>query len=346
MRNIQDKYIMKAVKGLSGKINTILIFATISILVVVGFSCEKTIQIDLEDAKIKIVVNGIITPDSIIKVNVTRSRHILDNAEISPLSDAVVKLYENDVLIGDMTYTQQGFYEINHIPSIGKEYKVEVNHEVYDNVYGVTEILPTVPIITLDTITSFDEYGEEMISFTMTFKDPSGERNYYMLNMRNKYLYEEWDDTMVVYDTLYVSPDTTIVDIDYGGYVWKERTEYLWFNTDDLLVEEYMYYSNGVIFSDEIIDGETYSFSGKISKWAFSSPENMIYFELHSLTAGTYKYYKSLNSHYNAVDDPFAEPVIVYTNIEDGIGVLGSTSPYIDSLFILSEFGYHIYDKY
>ena len=319
----------------------ILLYITILSLIVLAIACEKVIQIDLEDAKIKIVVNGIISPDSIVKVNVTRSRHVLDNADISPLVDAEVLLYEDGQLIGNMTYAEHGFYEIDYVPIIGKEYKVEVHHDKYDNVMGLTKVIPSIPIISLDTVTSFDEYGEEVLSFSMSFSDPVDQENYYYLTIRNKYTYEDWDPNLIVYDTLYVGSDTTIVNIEHGGYVMKERMDYLGYNTDDIIVESQMYYANGSIFSDEIINGKTYTFTGKISKWAFGGEYNTAYFELHAITEGTYNYYKSLNSHYIASDDPFAEPVIVYTNIEDGIGIFGSSTVYSDSISVAGYGGFY-----
>ena len=76
-------------------ISSIVIATTLAGFMFLGIGCEKTIEIDLEDAKIRIVVNSEINPDSTIKVNVTRSRHILDNAEIVPLTDADVKIFED-----------------------------------------------------------------------------------------------------------------------------------------------------------------------------------------------------------------------------------------------------------
>lgn len=311
----------------------ISIYALILSFIVLGVACEKTIEIDLEDAKIKIVVNSLINPDSTIKVNITRSRHILDNAEISALTDASVKLYEDETFIGDMTHISGGNYQIDYKPQIGKEYKVEVAHEKYDNVQGVTKVLPSIPIIMIDTVTSIDEYGNPILNFKVNFSDPVDETNYYLFKIRNTYDYEEWDENLIIYDTLYVGPDTTIIDEDHGGYVSFYRTEDLWINSDDLIIEEYMW-SSGVIFSDEIINGENYSFSGEINKWSLYGSENNISFELHALSPETFKYYKSVNQHYDTSGDPFAEPVIVFTNIENGIGIFGGSTIYKDSIFI------------
>ncbi len=333
---------MKFINKINIKLNSlkkiwqITIYSLIFSFFIIGIACEKTINIDLEDAKIKIVVNGLITPDSTITVNVTRSRHILDNANISSLTNATVNLYENNVLIGNMNHIGNGNYKIEYYPKFGKEYKVKVEHPDYDDVFGVTKVLPNIPITKIDTSTVLDEYGDKVIAFNINFTDPTNEENYYLFNISNTYTYEEWDENIITYDTLYVGPDTTIVDINYGGNITKKRTENLWFNSDDIIIEEYMW-SNGVIFSDEIINGSNYTLTGEFNKWALYSSENTITFELYALSPETFKYYKSVNQHYNTSEDPFAEPVIVYTNIENGIGIFGGSSVYKDSIIVVGE---------
>ncbi len=331
---------------MKNKINytAISIYTLILSFIIIGISCEKTIEIDLEDAKIKIVVNGIINPDSTIKVNVTRSRHILDNADIESLTDANVKLYEDGNLIGNMTHTGGGNYHIDYKPVENKEYKVEVSHEKYDNVQGLTRIVPSIPIIRIDTTTTFDEYGSPVLDFKIRFSDPADEKNYYLLKLSNTFLYEEWDESLITYDTTVNEQGETIVYVNQGGLTYTLSTEDIWIDSDDLIIEEHMW-SSGVIFSDEIINGENYSFTGKLHKGSLYQRENKITFELHSLSPEAYKYYKSVHQHYYNSGDPFAEPVIVFTNITDGIGIFGSSSVYKDSIIVErveSEF-YDIY---
>ncbi len=321
----------------------LLIFASIIILFFIGIACEKTIDIDLEDAKIRIVLNSGLTPDSIISVNITRSRHILDNADIIPLADAVVKLYEDDVFIGNMTYKYNGFYTIDYYPIIGKTYKVEVEHSNFDNVFGLTKIPESVNILSIDTTKSFDENGNEYYNFFIKFRDPSLTSNYYMVSMRNRYSYEMWDENMITIDTLYVGPDTTIVQEEHGGYRWVETTDKIWFQTDDMIVDAQIYNSNSVIFSDELIDGQEYLLKLKVDKYNFYQDTNQIYVDFYSISPEYYKYLVSFNKHQEAHNDPFAEPVIVFSNIVDGIGILGGMSSKTDSLQIVSE-GYIYYE--
>lgn len=323
--------------------NKSIIISGIILLFFIGIACEKTIDIDLEDAKIRIVVNAELRSDSTIRVHVTRSRHILDNADIIPLTDAVVKLYEDDVFIGNLTYSNNGFYRIDYRPVKGKTYKVEVGHNDFDNVYGLTTIPETVNITRVDTIKSFDEYGNEFYNFTIKFRDPSSVPNYYMISMRNHYSYEMWDENMITYDTLYVGPDTTIVHIEYGGYRRAESTDNTGFQSDDMIVDAYVYPNNTVVFSDELINGEEYSLKLRVDRYSLYQDTNKLFIDFYSISPEYYKYLVSFTKNQDASGDPFAEPVMVFSNIVDGIGIVGAASVYTDSVMIISNSGGYVY---
>lgn len=316
----------------------IIILSTIIILIVLGISCEKTIEIDLDDAKIRLVVNAEMNPDSTVKVNVTRSRHILDNAAIEAVTDAIVKLYEDDVFIGNLTYESRGFYKINYKPLIGKKYKIEVYHEKYDDVYGFTEIPIPIEINKIDTIKKFSEYGDEIYNFSIKLTDVPVTQNYYMISLRNDYTYQYWDDNIVVYDTVQ-NGDTIVVNVTYGAYVTMRESQKLWFESEDMIIDAFIYNNNSVVFSDELFKGEQYSVKLDVYRYSFYGDTNKIYIDLYSISPEYYKYLVSFEKHQNTSGDPFSEPVMVYTNIFDGIGIFGSAAVFTDSIQILSKGG-------
>jgi hypothetical protein len=321
-----------------------IIYLSMLWLFFISIACEKTIEIDLEDAKIRIVVNAELNPDSTISVHVTRSRHILDNAAIVPLADATVKLYEDDVLIGNLTYRSGGFYDINYKPIVGRIYKIEVIHSDFDDVFALTTIPESIAITGIDTTKSYDEYGGQIYNFSISFNDPASEKNYYMIGMRNRYSYEAWDPNMIIYDTLYVGPDTTIVHIEYGGYYWTEMTDKLYFNTDDMIIDEMIYYNNTAVFSDELINGKSYSVKLRVDAYGFYSDTNMVFIDLYAISPEYYKYLTSFAKHQNATGDPFAEPVMVFSNVVEGIGIVGSAAANTDSLQVSGGGGYIHYE--
>jgi len=91
------------------------------------------------------------------------------------------------------------------------------------------------------------------------------------------------------------------------------------FDSNDTIVEPLSYYNEYVLKDDQGKDGQVFSanFNYKESG-ATNSP---IGFEiiLMKVDVNYYNYYKTLNNY--ADGDPFAEPVILFSNIQNGLGV-------------------------
>lgn len=85
-------------------------------------SCEKIIPIDLPDQDRKIVINGLLAPDSLVNVNLSLSLSVLEPDSFLYLSDAEVDLYRDNELLGRMVYDSVGFY------SLPAENKIRPNH--------------------------------------------------------------------------------------------------------------------------------------------------------------------------------------------------------------------------
>lgn len=306
----------------------------IASLLIFSISCEKVINLNIEDAKIKIVLNGIISSDSAVIVHISKSRHILDNAQISFLSDAQVKLYENETEIGTMIHIGNGFYKINYTPKKGFDYKVAVSHSNYDDAYATTRVLNSVQIISIDTFTTYGQYQDNNLNFNLKFTDPIDEKNYYMLTLINNFYEMQYSDTVKNIDTLYVGPDTTIVYITYGGYVRTPRRMFVFPNTEDVIIESQL--QKGLVFSDELINGKTYTLRFNTSYYNFWGDTNRVYVQLKSIPKELYLYYKSLQQYYNNHGDPFSEPVMVYTNVVNGLGIFSSQSIHSDSLMFIN----------
>ena len=323
----------------------ILLFSILASLIF-SIACEKTIDIDIEDSKPKIVLNAEINPDSTIKVHISRSRHILDIANLSTLNDAEVKLFEDETFIGNLIYDASiSCYCINYKPIQGKNYKFVVSHQQFETINATSQILEKIKPISIDTSRSFGQYNEEQINISIKFKDPANEKNYYMLKLRSKYKAEIWDPDLITIDTIYEVPDTTIIDISQGGYYYADAIDPMHFSSNDLNLEDGDYLRSLVI-ADEFFDGKEYVL--KISLDAFSLPytsdTTVVYIDFYAISQDYYKYLRSEKKYQNSSGDPFSEPVMVFTNVENGLGILGSAHAHTDSIIITGRYGGH-YDE-
>ena len=322
----------------------------IGVLVILASSCESVLFIELEESDKLIVMNGALSNDSTVMVQVSRTRHILDNANTAPLEDAKVSLYRGGTMLEQLDHMGNGFFRSTSFhPAVGEELRIEVEQAGYPSVSARCEIPETVGIEVVDTATMIQEYSEYDWSYTqesfqmdVTLDDPPGVENYYLLNLEVDRSYTSWRDTSYQFiDSLfhngewhYYVADTSFVVSDTFRY-----KELAYVGSSDLIVEAIT--NQGILFSDQLIDGKEYSIRAYTNLQSVRSADSAVVdIRLNSISESYYKYLKTRQKHYETKEDPFAVPVIVYTNVEGGTGFLGGYSSDVFTITtFVSEFG-------
>jgi hypothetical protein len=310
--------------------------------------CESVLFIELEESDNLIVVNGAITNDVPAAIQVSRTRHILDNAPVVPLQNATVRLYEDGSLVEELTYQENAYYvSESFIPVIGRSYAIEVENAGYPTVSASCGIPETVPILEIDTASvTFDiedpyysySYATEMLQFDLTLQDPAGVDNYYLLFAEADLSWTEYRDTSVrVVDSLFYGGKWNyfIKDSTYTLQEIHRYTDFPFITSEDIITEATT--SHGILFSDQLIDGKKYSFRGQLYKDQLRSADSAVVdLRLQSISESYYKYLKSRQNHYDTKENYLAVPVIVYSNVENGAGFFGgySTDEYTIVTFI------------
>ncbi|MBR9774634.1 MAG: DUF4249 domain-containing protein [Cytophagales bacterium] len=289
--------------------NTLLSFRRVFLFVFVAAglfisSCETTVDIDIPFEKPQVTLNATFLHNAFPKVRLTYSRHILDtNWEFEPIKTAEVKL-----ITGNETYflnynEESGEYSnLQYLVSEDTEYTIEVDLEGYEKVQA-TEMVPIyVPIHDLvyngkgqqDAWTSGDD-------FSLIFNDPVGE-HYYEISayyVRREHYINEYGEEVYYEDnrTIYLEPKNPSYETDF-------------------------FLDGGIIIDDKLFEGK----QAKIDLFTsgnFMELEDRgeIYFVLKNIS----KSYYDFQSTYGLQDwndgDPFAQPVQVFSNIENGIGI-------------------------
>ena len=295
-------------KKRSNKKPAILTVLLLVITAIVYTACESILFIELEEADNLIVVNGTITSDREVALQVSRTRHILDNAPIVPLENASVLLYQDGSLAEELVYTDNGYFRsVSFIPSIGETYTVEVKHEGYNSVTARSEIPEPVRIrkldtatVTVDYVNEYDYgYSERAFQFDLTLNDPVGEENYYLLFAEADRSWTEYRDTTVkVVDSLYYGNQWNyfLVDSSYIIFDIHRFTDFPYISTEDIVVEAMT--SHGVLFSDQLIEGKSYSFRGYFYESQLEASDSAVLdIRLLSISESYYKYLKSRQNH-------------------------------------------------
>ncbi|MCU0431213.1 MAG: DUF4249 domain-containing protein [Cytophagaceae bacterium] len=145
----------------------------------------------------------------------------------------------------------------------------------------------------IDTI-RYDDSGLSSNSFVLNleWQDPAFQKNYYLLNRVENFAYE------------------------YQYVDWN------WIKADSNISTSSTYEWEGL--SDDAFDGKKYKFKSEIKNF-FSSSNSIGYAFCH--TDEHFKRYfdwKKLNYY----DNPFQQPPIVYTNVENGLGVFSGYSKF------------------
>ena len=285
-------------------------------------SCDIVVDLDIPEHKRVLVVNSILTTDSIINASISHSVGAFDASSISYVNNATVEVYEDGVLLGEMeeeaslSYDSMGepdstyVYNFNQNPVAGKIYSYEIAHPDYDAVRAETTVPAAVKFNANDVTLLSEEDDEKHYRVRFSFND-APDVNFYRLRLRYQNAY-------------------------YDRFDYFESNDASMISSAGLQSDGATFYGDEAFFDDEMFNGNEKEIS--IDFFAYNKPfwfeepdddfETEYTLELTSVSESYYTYIRSLRAHYDNQDQfIFAgEPVQVFTNIENGLGVLGSMS--------------------
>lgn len=153
------------------------------LMVVLFASCEKVIDIDLDGAPKKYVVEAAVTnqPGS-AKVVITQTKNFDDDNRFTGISGATVTMADNDGTSTVLAETDAGVYQSADITGVsGKTYTLTI--EVDGNVFTASSTMPA--NVHMDTLYVQDEFmfGEVRKLTNVEFNDPPGLGNSYRFIM-------------------------------------------------------------------------------------------------------------------------------------------------------------------
>ncbi len=276
---------------------------------ILATACEKIIDIEIPDNERKIVVNGIISEDQTAAVNLSRSLTVLEADEFVFIYDAAVRLFQGDRLVGQFTADKNGTYFLPDFkPLAGNTYRLTVDYPGLNPVEAETTVPDMVPMTTCDTLVIESEWGYRDYRIKIVFNDPAGKDNYYGLSVH--ITYEEID---------YVTMEPT------GNIV--TRLVYIYSDSDMFVEDESHNYGGKIYFDDLLFEGQSKSVEVGLYDYIMSMVDSVkIEVHLEQLDPAFYKYVVSNEAYQQAHNNPFAEPVQVYTNIHGGLGIFSSYS--------------------
>jgi len=147
-------------------INNILIVLSLCLL----FSCMDTIELDLKSYEPWVVVDGEINNvDEVQSLRLSITQPYFQSNQKTIIEEAVVNLYEDNILVGTYTYVKDGEYFLNYTGQIGSDYTLEITLpliEGHTNFAGKIIVSETERLKPVSEITAIKyEYKSESLVF-------------------------------------------------------------------------------------------------------------------------------------------------------------------------------------
>jgi hypothetical protein len=192
-------------------------FSALFILLALFSSCEKAIDLNLENSDPKYVIEGVVTNEAGgAKVLLSQSKKFTDDNTFTGVSGAQVSV-ESDGKVYSFEPTATGVYQNSTLTGIpGHTYHLTV--KVGDKTYTSASTMPQP--VSLDSIYVMnDEFatnkdGSKMRLATVKYKDPAAEENYYRFV---QYIDNKKEKTVFVDDDEFTDGQTVNSRLNYNN---------------------------------------------------------------------------------------------------------------------------------
>lgn len=290
----------------------------LSFIIIPFFSCEEEVAIDIDEEEQKLVLNTWLKPDENPEVQVSYSSFIFDKTGEGFLNNAKVVMLENGSEIGELNHYEDGFYaNENIILTEGTDYQFEVSHADYKTVFSKERIPTKIKDDEVEISYEINPNGNHsnysyVSTINFRIRDNPEEENYYLARIAQIETY--WNAR---------EEDTTT----YKNYIYMEPI-------DPQTRDTFLPNSGGhFVLSDDIFNGKEYEMKlGAFNDLrSYEYQEDSAFYqsvyheiEFHKINRALYLYLISIDN--NQYPGPFTEPTQMYSNVENGYGIVGTSS--------------------
>ncbi len=290
--------------------------------------CVKTVDLPDNVFKKQVVAVGTPNPDSVLSVRLTYSLRPDTTSSYQGITNAEVSFLEDGVVLGKVSNASKGVYSFNKRPVAGKTYAIKVNVPGFDEIYA-EDTIPQAPRV----ISS---------KFASNPNNPNSSPDF-ELRITN-YAFTQTPIWFGIYSTRKVrgvKPGSPTGEV-----------------TPDIFYEYISTANLGLLSNSQYLDRFNSFFDGLSGKYSFGDParvdpvsttfdpnpvirytivnqikkDDQVFTYSFAASAGYDRYLKSSIMAYQnrlldasgALNNPFAEPTPVYSNIKNGLGIWGA----------------------
>ncbi len=301
------------------------------IVIIIFFACQKKVNFNIDYPAAKSAVNCLVNPDSTIKVYLTKSLTPVDTINFKDITNAKIEIFKNGIYEGlaDTHITPEknpglGYYT-NPLISFSESdsLKIIISHPDFEKSYAYTSI-PQKPSTDTDVISyTFEGIENPQVngynlnaSIKISIFDSKNEERYYSVKM---YYYAN--------DLPYLNNKDTI---------YKDKIHFT--INSEKVIKTYNF-NEGYIFANKDFDSNNQTFYLYVEDQmnVKSSEFFKLYIVVNSICKDYYLYQKTLKGYYESINNPFGEPVKVYSNINNGYGIFAGYNSVIDTVTLIEN---------
>ena len=271
--------------------------------------CKSVVDVDVSEQPPALALYGFIHPDSPIRVDVYRTAGIdeLATTEELRITDAQVTVV-NQGEENELIYLANKGYASGPLPIPGQTYRIEVSRPGFATIHAESTV-PARPKVTVNTRKLGRDDSRVRFEVTLSLEDPAGE-NYYRIGCY-----------------AFIPPDQRLQDREWRSVASSSEDPTLHSSPANVgqqsLEPEYRGVEGAYYASDAAFEGTTKQFVFRMSIDESNLPLRA---ELVVTSMGSdyFEYHRDLELQRRNTEDPFAEPVPLFSNVRDGEGVFGS----------------------
>lgn len=287
-------------------------------------SCEKEVQLNIEEVDSKLAILCDFSPDEPFVLELSKSRSINStNLGGNIINNADVQICVNNEIIETIppintsSDANTKYQSIVAVPKIKQVYTLKVEVDGLEPITATSSIPEAIEIShsSVGAVTAFETDNDEMegyeVRLGVQFEDPANETNYYQISFRQEVISSEQS----------AQPNSIEV---------SSNDSYSFIDED--IINNFNLIDGGILFKDLTFNGTTKEFVFQ-PKFFYkpgtppntATPINII-IELRSVSEEYYKYYTSVYRQASQENTPFSNPTVIYSNIKNGYGIFAGYS--------------------
>lgn len=285
--------------------------------------CEQFLEVELPGQEPRLVMNALLEPTDTIKVYLTKSKGILEGAdhdEFEYVKDGQVYLKTEDGSLKPFdfidkseTYRPFAFYYLaGHDFNVNEYYEILAESPGFKEIIAKAQLPEKVAIkeLTYRNLGPYESFStHDLLEFTMKFDDPPGGVNFYELT---------------------------------GSFYGQSITDENSFYSGDLrpwpvnpVYERESWARTGILFNDLLLPGND---SELVFRAILPKGYNLdVTINLSHISESSYRYEETVSLQGYNRGDFLSQPVLVYTNVQNGLGILKARNKEQKVLKILLE---------